>query len=245
MSTTIGDYWFSEININNNFSVIDEGILEDIVDLYSENYGNWYDDNSKITLSIKKFFKLHKNETIYFISERDEGSIVAFASVTTKGGEMKVITSMCVKKEFRNRGLGTKLVSYILDRILNEGIWKIGVVSANPILLLILETHPKLKYIDLEEESSKDVSFGIKLSIFIDEFRTRSYNALSSECRSPEKISFKKIDTGFSVKIPENEIYDGLGEFYRNLMGTLEPGEEWLLFCNYESKPNNKIRQEI
>ena len=238
MSETIGQYWYSEFDTD-KISVVDEGILKDITKLYSKDYGNWIDSGNSIKLTPKRFLSLHLHEIIYFVADKS-GNILGFYSVSTRPNKIKIITSMCVKKEYRNQGIGTSLLSYMLKSIHEDG-WKVGVVSANPISLLILETYPGLKYIDLEEYVVKDISFGIQLSIFIDEFRRKSYNSLKKTYTRIEKISYKKINTGFEVEIPEEELFDNLGTFYRNLMGTLNPGEEWILFCNYEFSNNNTI----
>lgn len=238
MSDTIGEYWYSEINTD-KISVVDEGVLEEITKLYSKDYGNWIDSGNNIKLSPKKFLSLHLHEMVYFVADKS-GDILGFCSVSTRLNKLKVITSMCVKKEYRNKGIGTGLLSYVLKGIHEDG-WKIGVVSANPISLLILETYPGLEYIDLEEHVVNDISFGVQLSIWIDEFRRKSYSALKKTYTKTEKISYKRIDTGFDIDIPEEELFDNLGTFYRNLMGTLNPGEEWILFCKYEFNNNDTI----
>ena len=244
MSTTIGKYWFSEVDLD-NITVIDEGILEDVCKLYSNDFGVWADTGNKITLTPKKFLGLHKHEVVYFVSNRN-GDIIGFFSVFTKQQYMiKVITSGCVKSEYRDQGIATSLLEYVLSKIHEGGRWRIGCVTPNPVLLLTLESYPGLEYIDLEDEVASDVSFGIQLSIFIDEFRRKSYALRSGRYKKAEEISYKKIDTGFSPEVLEADIKDGLLEFYQNLMGKLGPDEEWILFCKYEPKFDNTIRKEI
>ena len=244
MSTTIGNYWFSEIDLD-NITVVDEGILEDVCKLYSNDFGVWADTGNKITLTPKCFLRLHKHEIVYFVSNVS-GNIIGFFSVRSKQeNKIKIITSGCVKSEYRNQGVATSLLGYILSNIHNGSKWRIGCVTPNPILLLTIESYPDLEYIDLEDEVASDVSFGIQLSIFIDEFRRKSYALRSCSYKKTEKISYKKIDTGFSPEVSEADIKDGLLEFYQNLMGKLGPDEEWILFCKYEPKFNNTIRKEI
>lgn len=244
MSTTIGKYWFSEVDLD-NITVIDEGILEDVCKLYSNDFGVWADTGNKITLTPKYFLRLHKHEVVYFVSNRN-GDIIGFFSVFTKQQYMiKVITSGCVKSEYRDQGIATSLLEYVLSGIHEGGKWRIGCVTPNPVLLLTLESYPGLEYVDLEDEAASDVSFGIQLSIFIDEFRRKSYALRSGRYKKAEEISYKKIDTGFSPEVLEADIKDGLLEFYQNLMGKLGPDEEWILFCKYEPEFDNTIRKEI
>lgn len=239
MSTLIEKYWFSEVDLD-NITVIDEGILKDICKLYSENYGCWADTGNRITITPRKFLNIHKHEKVYYASYND-GTILGFFSVLTKKHNIKIITSECVKKECRDQRVATLLLEYILQGIHQYGLWKIGCVTPNPIMLLTLETHPSLNYIDLESEVSSDVDFGIQLSIFIDEYRRKSYNLMSMVYKKADEVDYKKINTGFVPEIPNSEIKDGLLKFYQNLMGKLEPGEEWILFCNYEVKSNNTL----
>ncbi len=229
MSKTIGNFWFSEINLQ-KLTSSEEGILGDICKLYSESFGVWLSNESRITLSPKRFLSLHKSEIVYFVADTS-GSILGFACVSTRKSNLKVITSICVDKRSRNLGIGRSIIKYILSQV-NSGTWRIGIVSANPVALLTLEGYPGLEYIDLEEEVKKDPSFGIHLSVFIDEFRRKS---CGDNYKRASKISYRKIQTEFYVDIPFDEIQDGLNEFYKNLMGPLEPGEEWILFCKYES----------
>ena len=82
MSTTIGNYWFSEIDLD-NITVVDEGILEDVCKLYSNDFGVWADTGNKITLTPKRFLRLHKHEVVYFVSNVG-GNIIGFFSVRSK-----------------------------------------------------------------------------------------------------------------------------------------------------------------
>ena len=235
MSKTIGKYWYSEVDLD-NITVVDEGILKRIAELYSSDYGVWLGTNNKITLSTNLFLELHKHETIYFVSNSN-GDIIGFASVWLgQNFKVKVITSMCVKKKYRNQGIGTSMVNYILNSTCDSGEYIVGAITANPILLLILETNPKLEYFDLEDRVSKDLGLGQQLSILINYFRRKSYASRKLDYKRSEKITYKKIDTAFEVYIPKEEILDGLLEFYENLMGTLEPGEEWILFTKYNKE---------
>lgn len=249
MTKPIEEYWVSVINISKT-SESDE-YLRDICNLYSEDYGVWESTGRKIKLTPRKFISLHKGESVYFARLPKSDEILGFFSVQTRKGNLKVITSGCVKKSYRNKKVATSILKYLLSTLGPYTTWRIGVVSPNPVFLLTLETYPDLEYIDLENEVRDDVNFGIQLSIFIDEFRRKSYSAQSISYEKSGDIMFKKINTGFIPTIPESEIHDGLKKFYENLMGELRPGEEWILFTKYkptiENETNipNTISQEI
>ena len=190
MSDTINGYWFSEINTS-NLSVVDEGILRDISKMYSENYGSWI-NGGKITTTLRAFLSIHNKDLIYCASNKS-GEIVGFLSVS-KRNNIILITSECIKKEYRDKGLFKNLISYMIEKFHNLGDYYIGVVTANPIILWTLETYPNMSYIDLEEEVSNNVDLGINVSILIDETRRKSYKVLKKSYKRSENLCFKKIN---------------------------------------------------
>lgn len=225
-----------DINKNN------ESVLKKISKLYSDNYGFWnYGDEDKVTLSFNKFLELHRGETIHYAKNKS-GSILGFCSIRSRKN-IAIITSECVRKDYRDKGIFKSLISSILnDRCYVD--YKLGVISPNPVVLWAMETYEDLKYVNLEEAVSLDPSFGINLSILIDEIRRKFYSALHLTYRRADNIDYKKIKTEFTIKISESELKPGckdLIEFYNNLMGTLSEGEEWLLFMKYEPRLNNTI----
>ena len=171
--------------------------------------------------------------------------IVGFFSVRSKQeNKIKIITSGCVKSEYRNQGIATSLLGYVLSNIHNEGRWRIGCITPNPVLLPSA-MEPLTSVFGMGTgmtappwSPAKRGKLGVKESC--DPLR----DASRLEAKS-EKISYKKIDTGFSPEVSEADIKDGLLEFYQNLMGKLGPDEEWILFCKYEPKFDNTIRKEI
>lgn len=240
MSKTIENYWYSEINSKN----CENGILKRIANLYSKNYGTWL-GGRRVSLSLKMFRELHCHGDwkIYFASD-SRGDIVGFISLQ-KRKYVVLITSECVEKSHRQKGIFKNLLQYMLDNLLEVPEYMIGVCTPNPVVLWTIETNPNLEYIDLGDEIKDNTSFGINISILFDEFRRKSYNALKIPYKRQSEINNKKLETGFTIEIPKSELKVGcsdLIDFYSNLMGTLGEGEEWILFTRYGTGLDNKVR---
>ena len=237
-------YSYSEIEIKLGTELTEEekNIISEVSKIYSEDYGYWT-TGDKVRISPKSFLILHKGSKLWIAKKDSE--IIGFCITRGRGNDI-LITSECIKKEYRNTGVFKGLISYILG---NKNQLRLGVISKNPIVLWTLETtNPDMSYIDLDSEISRDSKFGVSLSIFIDDFRRRSYGILKVPYKRAGEINYKKLETGFFIQTPESELLTGckdLGQFYTNLMGELGDYEEWLLFVKYDrTRPEDNTLEE-
>lgn len=96
--------------------------IDDIISLYKE--ADWlkiWDTRRRIKLIIKKSYM--------FIAVLYEGDIIAMARVISDGINDAYIQDLKVRNDFRNKGLGTKIIDFIKTKLIKKGFKWIGLIA--------------------------------------------------------------------------------------------------------------------
>ena len=97
---------------------------EDIIKLYKS--GNWWKnsyDSSSIKYLIKGSFKFA------VIIEKKKNLTIGMGRILSDGVSDAYIQDLVILNEYRNKGLGAKLVKFLVDYCVSKGINWIGLIS--------------------------------------------------------------------------------------------------------------------
>lgn len=98
--------------------------IEQIIDLYKE-AGWWDEDDEKNPNKVKKIIK----ESYIFIGAFIENKLVGMARVLSDGISDAYIQDVIVKEDFRKKGIGKKLIIFLLNYLKKKQINWIGLIS--------------------------------------------------------------------------------------------------------------------
>ncbi len=98
--------------------------IEQIIDLYKE-AGWWDEDDEKNPIKVKKIIK----ESYIFIGAFIENKLVGMARVLSDGISDAYIQDVIVKENYRKKGIGKKLIIFLLNYLKKKQINWIGLIS--------------------------------------------------------------------------------------------------------------------
>ena len=97
---------------------------EDIIKLYKS--GNWWKDSydsSSIKNLIKGSFKFA------IMIDKIENKTIGMGRILSDGVSDAYIQDLVILNDYRNKGLGSKLVKFLVDYCISKGIYWIGLIS--------------------------------------------------------------------------------------------------------------------
>ena len=102
--------------------VVNKSIINQIIKIYKD-AGWWYNyDNPK------RLRKIINGSYIFFIGE-SKNKIIAMARIISDGINDAYIQDFAVLKEFRNKGIGSKMLNFIIKTLKKKGFKWIGLIS--------------------------------------------------------------------------------------------------------------------
>jgi ribosomal protein S18 acetylase RimI-like enzyme len=110
----------------NNFEIkfVQNWPEEDIIQLYKS--GNWWKDSydaSSIKNLIKGSFKFA------IMIDKIENKTIGMGRILSDGVSDAYIQDLVILNNYRNMGLGSKLVKFLVDYCISKGIYWIGLIS--------------------------------------------------------------------------------------------------------------------
>ncbi len=120
----------------------------EIVDLYKA--GNWWKDNYDSS-SIRNLIKGSYKFAVVIL--KDEGKAIGMGRIISDGISDAYIQDLVIINKYRGRGLGKKLVKYLVNHCISNGINWIGLISEpgqdrfySNLGFSIMENHVPMKF---------------------------------------------------------------------------------------------------
>jgi spermidine synthase len=98
--------------------------IDSIISIYKSN-GWWKDCDNK-----KQLIKLIKNSHCFIVAQ-DKGKIIAMGRAISDKSSDAYIQDLAVIKEYRNKGIGLKIVKKIIEILKKDKINWIGLIAQN------------------------------------------------------------------------------------------------------------------
>jgi 2-polyprenyl-3-methyl-5-hydroxy-6-metoxy-1,4-benzoquinol methylase/GNAT superfamily N-acetyltransferase len=225
-----------------NWVVTNEVLLNDMSYLYSSNYGIWgkvaqFNKGKNIKLSVDKL-KSWLTENTEVVLAYDGDILIGYAVVILKkvhkNGPVAWISQFVVHKEFRNRGIGTNLLSYW--GFSNFFAW--GLISANPYAIRALEK------ISRRRCSAYFIQYKYQLLIknffsdlpYVDENTDILVSKTESKINTKFFLDHSELETMLTTVISEKKPW---------LLGKIDEGWEWFAFTFQSQDQIMLLTEEI
>lgn len=229
--------------IPGTFAAVNETILSECSELYSNHYGIWgekgVNPGKPVRLSPEKLCGWLDSEdvTLYYSTSEEKivGYAIAFSKNETGYGIVTWVTQLVVHKDYRQQGIAKNLLFSIWG-FSNHFAW--GIVSANPYAIRALEKATRRRAVPMriKKNTTKLRNIGRKFVPFISE-KTIFYV-------TDEK---SQVDTQFFVDHGDTiqKITNVTSEDLPWTLGDIRDGWEWFAFTFNDQDPISLSKEEI
>lgn len=226
--------------------LINESLINEMSELYSNHYGFWGKTSKfytkRISLSPQKLREWTKNENVRIATARDDNKLVGYAiaiiSYNNKSKKKNIIswiTQLVVHQNFRQHGIGKELL-FSFWGFSNHYAW--GIMSSNPYAIRALEkaTHRRVNPKMIKQKEKGLIKFGIEQVSYL--------NEKTEFVITPNNT---KVNTLFPSDI--SRVAEKLANVTKNdipwLLGAIDEGWEWLAFTFNNQEKITLTKTEI